>query len=164
MLTLQCLQKAVQQVESSFDLAPSARQRTLWRLDGGAGTDDNLKRLLKRDYQVLAKGYSGRRANALARRVNRWHPERDNSWLGPVEPTFELGRPIDVIVRKRQIESSWRHSYYVTTAVFPSIRALMQSYDARGGAETVRSSNFGKTRTVSTWLRAANKNLRRRLP
>ena len=53
-LTMQCLQQAVLAVESSFELAAEARKRTLYRLDGGSGTDENLRWLLARGYQVLA--------------------------------------------------------------------------------------------------------------
>jgi hypothetical protein len=134
-LTLQCLQTAVLGVENAFDLAPQARKRTLYRLDGGAGTDKNLRWLLARDYQMLAKGYSGKRAKALARQVQRWDPYDSQSWLGRVEPTFDLGVPIDLLVRKRWHNLQWKHSYYVTTLTFPSKNAFMDYYNRRGGAE-----------------------------
>ena len=132
---MQCLQSAVLGVESAFDLAADARQRTLYRLDGGAGTDENLRWLLARDYQVLAKGFSGKRAKALARQVQRWDPYDSQSWLGRVAPTFDLGEPIDLLVKKRWHNAQWKHSYYVTTLTFPSKKAFMDHYNRRGGAE-----------------------------
>jgi hypothetical protein len=129
------LQAAVLAVETAFDLGAAARKRTLYRLDGGAGTDDNLRWLLLRGYQVLAKGFSGKRAHALAKRVQRWDTYAPHCWLGRVTPTFDLGRPIDVLVKKRWHKGKWKHSYYVTTLSFPSKRAFMHSYDLRGGAE-----------------------------
>lgn len=132
---MQCLQAAVLAVESSFDLGPAERKRTLYRLDGGAGTDENLGQLLARDYQVLAKGFSGKRAKALAAQVQRWDSYEPESWLGRVTPTFDLGRPIDVLVKKRLHKGKWKHSYYVTTLTFPSKKAFMDSYNLRGGAE-----------------------------
>lgn len=132
---MQCLQVAVLAVESSFDLGPAERKRTLYRLDGGAGTDENLGQLLARDYQVLAKGFSGKRAKALAAQVQRWDPYEPEAWLGRVTPTFDLGRPIDVLVKKRFHKGKWKHSYYVTTLTFPSKKAFMDSYNLRGGAE-----------------------------
>jgi hypothetical protein len=134
-LTMQCLQAAVLAVESSFDLGPAERKRTLYRLDGGAGTDENLGQLLARDYQVLAKGFSGKRAKALAAQVQRWDPYEPEAWLGRVTPTFDLGRPIDVLVKKRFHKGKWKHSYYLTTLTFPSKKAFMDSYNLRGGAE-----------------------------
>lgn len=132
---MQCLQQAVLTVESSFELASEARKRTLYRLDGGSGTDENLRWLLARGYQVLAKGFSGKRAKALAAQVSRWDSYDDQSWLGWVEPTFDLGRPIEVVVKRRLPKGKLRHSYYVTTLSFPSKRALMHRYNQRGGAE-----------------------------
>ena len=100
-LTMECLQPAVLAVESSFDLAPSVRKHVLYRLDGGSGTDENLRWLLKRGYQVLSKGFSGKRANALARHVVRWDPYDAQCQLGRVYPTFDLGRSVDVLVKRR---------------------------------------------------------------
>ncbi len=132
---MQCFQPAVLAVESSFDLGSAQRKRTLYRLDGGSGTDKNLRWLLARDYQLLGKGFSGKRARALASLVQRWDQYDQNSWLGRVSPTFDLGRPIDTLVKKRLQESKWKHSYYVTTLSFPSKMAFMDKYNMRGGAE-----------------------------
>lgn len=132
---MHCLQPAVLGVEDSFELSDIQRKRTLYRLDGGAGTDKNLRWLLNRDYQVLAKGFSGKRANALAAQVSRWDLGGAQSWLGWVTPTFDLGRPVSVLVRARRKQGNWKHSYYVTTLTFPSKRALLTAYNQRGGAE-----------------------------
>lgn len=134
-LTLQSLQKAVLGVESSFELAPQARKRTLYRLDGGSGTDKNLKWLLARGYQILAKGFSGTRAKALATRVTRWDAYAGKSYLGWVDPPFDLGSPVRVVVKRWLHKGNWKHSYYVTTLTFPSKQALMAHYDQRGAAE-----------------------------
>ena len=134
-MTMQCLQQAVLAVESSFELAPEARKRTLYRLDGGSGTDENLRWLLAKGYQVLAKGFSGRRARALAATVSRWDVFDEHSWLGRVEPTFDLGRPIGVVVKRRLHKDQLKHSYYVTTLSFSSKTVLMRRYNQRGGAE-----------------------------
>lgn len=134
-LTLQCLQPAVLGVESSFDLAPEVRKHVLYRLDGGSGTDENLRWLLNRDYHVLGKGYSGKRAKALAQQVTRWDDYDVHSQLGRVQPAFDLGKQVDVLVKRRLHKGVWRHSYYVSTLTFPSKRAFMNKYDQRGSAE-----------------------------
>jgi hypothetical protein len=133
--TMQCLQPAVLAVESSFDLAPAQRKRTLYRLDGGSGTEANLRWLLARDYQVLAKGFSAKRAQALARQVQRWDAYAADRWLGRVRPSFDLGRPVDVLVKKRLHQGQWKYTYYLTTLSFPSKQAFMNAYDLRGEAE-----------------------------
>lgn len=132
---MQCMQPAVLAMESSFDLAPEQRKRTLYRLDGGSGTDENLRWLLNQGYQTVAKGFSATRAKALARRVQRWDRFDAQSWIGRTTPTFDLGQPIDLLVRKRWHKGKWRCSYYITTLTFPSKRAFMLRYNQRGSAE-----------------------------
>lgn len=132
---MQCLQPAVLKMESSFDLAPERRKHTLYRLDGGSGTDKNLSWLLGRGYQIVAKGFSAKRAHALARHVTRWDQFDETSYIGRVTPTFDLGRPFDLLVRKRFHNGKWRCSYYVTTLSFPSKRDFMRRYNQRGSAE-----------------------------
>jgi hypothetical protein len=134
-LTMQCLQQAVLAVESSFELTPEMRKRTLYRLDGGSGTDENLRQLLAKGYQLLGKGFSGKRAKTLAAHVSRWDAYDDKSWLGWVDPTFDLGRPIQVMVKRRLHKGKLKHSYYLTTLSFPSKKAFMNRYNQRGGAE-----------------------------
>lgn len=133
--TAQCLQPAVLAVESSLDLEPAQRKRTVYRLDGGAGTDDNLGWLLDRGYQVVAKGFSGRRAQTLAHQVSRWDAYGPDAWLGQVSPSLDFGRPVQLIVKKWQLNQRWQHSYFVTTLHLPSKTALLDLYNLRGGAE-----------------------------
>lgn len=132
---MQCMQPAVLATESSFDLAPEQRKRTLYRLDGGSGTDENLRWLLNQGYQIVAKGFSATRAKALAKRVQRWDRFDAQSWIGRTTPTFDLGQPVDLLVRKRWHKGKWRCSYYLTTLAFPSKRAFMLEYNQRGSAE-----------------------------
>ena len=133
---MQCLQPAVLGIESSFELAQSQRKRILYRLDGGSGTDKNLTWLLNRGYQLLSKGFSGRRANTHCQPAyQRWDLFADQRWLGWVEPTFDLGHPIKVMVKRRLRKGRIKHSYYVTTLTFPSKKAFMAQYNQRGGAE-----------------------------
>jgi hypothetical protein len=133
--TVKCLQPAVLGVETSLDLRPEQRKRTIFRLDGGAGTDGNLKWLLHRDYHVIAKGYSGKRAYALAHHVERWDAYHPICWLGWVPASIDFGRPVQVMVKKWLHKNEWKHSYYVTTLPFSSKQAFMARYDLRGGAE-----------------------------
>lgn len=122
-------------VESSLDLGPAQRQRTVYRLAGGAGTDEKLTWLIERDYQVIAKGFSGKRAYALAQQVVRWDTYDRTCWLGRVPAPINFGRPVQVVVKKRLQQQEFKHSYYVSTLPFPSKKAFMDRYNARGGAE-----------------------------
>ncbi len=100
----------MQATENALELAPDRRKRAVWRLDGGAGSDDNLLWLLARGYHVIAKGFNNRRANVLANQVQRWDPYGD-VWLGEVVPPIDYGRPVRVFVKRRRKDGDFCHSY-----------------------------------------------------
>jgi hypothetical protein len=110
-------------------------------MDGGAGADDELHWLLARGDQLMAKGLSNRRAEVLARQVQRWDVYTDNAWLGEVPPPVDYGRPVRVFVKRRLKEGEFVHSYYVSTLSLPSKGCFLQLYDARGGAEVEQFRN-----------------------
>ena len=132
--TVHCFQPAVLAAETALELTAAQRQRTVWRLDGGAGSDEQLRWILARGYQLMAKGTSSRRAEALARQVRRWDPYQD-AWLGEVEPPTVYGQPVRVFVKRRVKADTLAHSYYVSTLALPSKGLFMARYDGRGGAE-----------------------------
>jgi hypothetical protein len=109
-------------------------------MDGGAGSDEQLRWLLAQDYQVIAKGMSNRRANALARQVRRWDAYAD-IWLGEVAPPIDYGRPVRVFVKRRLKDGEHRHSYYVSSLSLPSKGHFMSFYNGRGGAEVEQFRN-----------------------
>ena len=109
-------------------------------MDGGAGSDEHLTWLLARGYQVVAKGLSNRRAEALARQVRRWDAYND-AWLGEVPPPADYGRPVRCFVKRRLKEDRFVHSYYVSTLALPSKGLFMAYYDQRGGAEVEQFRN-----------------------
>ena len=104
--------------QTALALSPAQRKRTVWRLDGGAGSDDQLRWLLARDYQVLAKGMSNRRAEALARQVRRWDVYQD-AWLGEVAPPADYGRPVRAFVKRRRKDDAFHYSSYISTLRYP---------------------------------------------
>jgi hypothetical protein len=89
--TVEYLQPAVLAVETALELGSAQRLRTVYRLDGGAGTDDKLRWLLARDYHVVAKGFSGRRAQVLTHQVQRWDRYGADAWLGQVAAPIDFG-------------------------------------------------------------------------
>ena len=139
--TSHCLRPSVDSAETALELSPAQRQRTVWRIDGGGGSDAHVRWLLQRGYQVVAKGMNHRRAAALARRVRRWDAYRSDSWLGEVSPPVDYGRPVRVLVKKQLKKGVYRHSYYLSTLALPSKRLLMARYDDRGGAEVEQFRN-----------------------
>jgi Transposase DDE domain group 1 len=69
------LKQTMNEVERVLGSSPHKRQRTLIRLDGGFGTDENIEWLCTWGYQFVVKGYGGGRASKLARSVaeDAWH-------------------------------------------------------------------------------------------
>ena len=120
--------------ETALELTPGQRRRTVWRMDGGAGSDDQFLWLPKRDYHVIAKGLSNFRANALAKSVCPWDTY-DECQLAEASPPIDYGRPVRVFVKRRWKNENWRHSYYVSTLQLPSKRYFIDYYHQRGGAE-----------------------------
>jgi hypothetical protein len=132
--TVHCLRPAVLAAENTLELSRAQRKRTVWRLDGGAGSDEHVRWLLARGYHLVAKGMSNRRAGALAKKVRRWDAYGD-SWLGEVAPPVDYGRPVRVFVKRRLKDDEFRHSYYVATLSLPSKGHFLACYNDRGGAE-----------------------------
>lgn len=60
--TVRCLRPAVLVTETALELTAKQRKRVVWRLEGGAGSDEKVNWLLEQGYQVIAKGMSNRRA------------------------------------------------------------------------------------------------------
>jgi len=131
----------VEATENALELSPLQRHRTVWRIDGGGGSDEHLCWLLGRGYHVVAKGMSNRRAEALARQVHRWDAYRKDVWLAEVSPPIAYGCPVRVFVKKRLKNERYVHSYYVSSLSLPSKKLFMARYDDRGGAEVEQFRN-----------------------
>ena len=138
--TVRCLKPAVLATESALELGPQQRKRVVWRMDGGAGSDENLRWLLARGYQIMAKGLSNRRAEAWANQVTRWDAYQD-VFLAEILPPLDLGRPVRIFIKKRLKADKFCYSYYVSTLKLPAKGCFMSLYDRRGGAEVEQFRN-----------------------
>jgi hypothetical protein len=74
----------VSAAEQTLELDAAKRQRTLIRIDAGAGSVADINWLLFRDYHVLAKDYSTKRAARLAAQVTDWI-------VDPCDPERQVG-------------------------------------------------------------------------
>ena len=138
--TVHCFKPAVLAAENALDLSAKQRRRTVWRLDGGSGSEEKLRWLLKRNYHMLAKGINHHRAKTLAKKVKRWDEFQDD-WLGEVPGPHDYPRPVRVFVKRRLEKGRFLHNYYVTTLSLPSKRLFLQLYNARGAAEVEQFRN-----------------------
>jgi hypothetical protein len=93
-----CLRPAVLTFEELLKLPEKHRNKIVWRLDGGFGADKHMNWLLARDYQVVAKGCSNRRAANLAGQVQRWLRVRADKDVGRVETPTQVDQRLRTFV------------------------------------------------------------------
>lgn len=134
------MKPAVLATETILGLGSQQRKRVVWRLDGGGGSDENLRWLLARDYQVMAKGLSNRRAEAWANQVSRWDAYQD-VFLAEISSPVDLGRAVRIFIKKQLKADKFCYSYYVSTLQLPAKGSFMSLYDNRGGAEVEQFRN-----------------------
>ena len=144
--SLASLYPAVLALERVLFLDLYRRQRTLLRVDGGFGDDKNLIWTLKRDYQLIAKGYSGKRAAAHARRVKRWTEIRPGDSWGALSP-IQLAFPVPtqtIVARWLTPKRRFRHGLYITTDMEATPSEVAGTYDARGAGEVeIQADHMG---------------------
>jgi hypothetical protein len=152
------LTELVTEVEKVLDLDVSKRKRTILRVDGGGGDADNINWVLERDYHLLIKVKSWRRAEKLASSVTCWYqdPKVVDHEVGWVEAPHSYTKPTrQLALRKRKANGTWSYHALLFTltdemlfllcgqAVPESLDppavplAAMHAYDLRsGGVET----------------------------
>ena len=136
------LKGTIGEVERVLGNSPKERARTLLRLDGGFGTDENAEWLCSRGYQFVAKGYGGTRAKKLARSVaeDAWHegptPGQYLAVLAPEEAP-RYSRPTKTVLRRwKDAKGKVYTDYLLTTLTDLSAEEIAKLYDARGGMES----------------------------
>lgn len=91
------LKETMGEVESLLELDEAKRRRTLIRIDGGFGTDENLNWLIWRGYHFRAKGYGGGGPTSWQRASRKRAGGRDRpkakSWACHKSPTATPARP-----------------------------------------------------------------------
>jgi hypothetical protein len=129
------LRPAILSTENALELAPQRRSRVVWRLDGGSGSEQELRWVVERGYHLLAKGINHNRTMALAEQVQRWDPYGERAWVGEVPAPQDYARPVRVFVKRQLKEDQLHYSYFVTTLSLPAKGNFLALYEARGGAE-----------------------------
>src|SRR5207249_11455809 len=61
-----------QATEQTLEREADTRRRTLWRIDAGGGSVDEVNWLLEREYHVHCKDYSGRSEERRVGKEGRW--------------------------------------------------------------------------------------------
>ena len=136
------LKRSVGEVERVLKSTPEQRRRTLIRLDGGFGTDENVEWLCSRGYEFVVKGYGGGRAKKLARSVpeGAWHegPTPGQS-LAVVtrEEAPRYSRETETVLRRwTDAKGKPYTDYLATTLTDLSASEVAKLYDGRGAMES----------------------------
>ncbi len=149
-----CVQELLLAAEAVLELAEEKRKRTIVRVDGGGGEDDDINWMLQHDYQVLVKVKNWRRAQKLAASVTQWYvdpklPDREVGWVEQpyayVKPTRQLA------LRKQKADGTWSYHVLIFTLTDAMLfrlcghdmpptpkeaeilLAALHAYDRRGG-------------------------------
>ena len=112
------LPELISDAEKVLDLDDSKRKRTILRVDGGGGDDDNINWILERDYQLLIKVKNWRRAENLAATVICWYSDpkvadREVGWVEELHLYIRETRQL--AIRKRKANGTWSYHFLVFT-------------------------------------------------
>jgi hypothetical protein len=149
------LRPLVEAAEQILELDQSKRARTIVRIDAGGGSVNSINWLLNQGYQVMAKDYSGQRAQKLALSVTNWVDDpriegRQVGWVRAASSAYvrEVRR---IAVRCRKKNGTWGVGVLISTLSAVEVLSLtgqseakvtddaavllayISFYDARGG-------------------------------
>lgn len=120
-----------------------------FRVDAGSGSLEDLNWLLARGYEVMAKGYSGRRVVRLANMVTNWvldpaWSERSFVWVN--EPPTDYIRPLQrMIVRYHRQDGTFAHGVLICSLSAEQALTVLKrprSQAADSGAVLATSVDF----------------------
>jgi hypothetical protein len=149
------LRGLISAAEQVLELDESKRRRTIVRIDAGGGSVGEINWLLSQHYQLMAKDYSGQRAQKLAASVTEWVDDpriegRQVGWVRAATTAYE--REVRrIAVRCRKKNGTWGIGVLISTLSAVEVLALtgqspeqltdeaavllayVYFYDARGG-------------------------------
>jgi hypothetical protein len=136
------LKQTMNEVERLLKSSSKNRSRTLIRLDGGFGTDENIEWLCTWGYQFVVKGYGGGRASKLARSVveDAWHEGPTTGQLLAI-PTQEeaprYSRKTKTVLRRwKDAKGKLYTDYLLSTLTDLTADQIAKLYDERAGMES----------------------------
>ena len=148
------LPELVLEAENVLSLDEIRRHRTILRVDGGGGKDENINWMLNRHYHVIVKAKNWHRAAKLAASVTIWYPDpkmpdREVGWATSLHAYAQPTRQL--VLRKRKQDGNWSFHALIFTLTnqmlfnlleqpVPShptdeliLMAALHFYDLRGG-------------------------------
>jgi len=113
------LRPLIEATEQILELSQEKRARTIVRVDAGGGSLSEINWLLERGYQVIAKDYSGQRAQKLALSVTNWVDDpriegRQVGWVRAASSAY-LREVRRLAVRCRKKNGQWGVGVLIST-------------------------------------------------
>ena len=139
---------ALQQLLHQWPWSRQQRRQIIIRSDAEQGTDANVAYILWCGFQMLMKGYSGRRTQAWVKRTDDhlWQadPSGRDRWAALAPSQLRLGRRLDAyLLRWLDANFKPRHATLLTTLPDP-IFTQWAWYDGRAACEVeIRSDKSG---------------------
>lgn len=122
------------------------RRQTILRTDAGLGTDENINWALSHDYQVLMKGFNGKRAKAFARCIPAaaWHPVGAGRAVAivPNAPRYAR-RTQTLLLRWTNPSAQPRYATLVHSLLDREWVTLPDLFDGRGAMESEIKADKG---------------------
>ena len=123
------LHPLVEAAEGTLHLNRVKRARTIIRIDAGGGTLEDLNWLLSREYEIMAKEYSGKRVLRLAETVTEWIQDPDwseRSFGWGTEPPTGLVRPVQrIAVRCRRHDGTFAYGGLICSLSTERVLAVL---------------------------------------
>ena len=125
-------------MQGLLELSREQRHHTVLRTDAGLGTDENINWALTHDYQVLMKGYNGKRAQAFARRITDadWYALRADRWVAIVPKSPRYARRTQTLLLRWQTEKAMQYATLVHSLLDQDWHTVPALYDDRGAAKS----------------------------
>ncbi len=133
------LKSTVLAVQALLHWTPPQCRRVLIRTDAGLGTDSNINWALTHNFQVLMKGYNGKRALAFAKQIKSadWHPLRDNRWVALVPNAPRYARRTQTLLLRWVTETGKiKHATLVHSLLDHDWHTIPDLFDGRGAVES----------------------------
>lgn len=127
------LPELVLTAEEALDFDEIKRSRTVLRVDGGGGKDENINWILNRGYHLMIKVKNWRRAVKLAASVTTWYsdPKVGDREVGWAEDPYPYAKPTrQLVLRKRKKDGSWSYHALVFTLTDQMLCKLLGQADS----------------------------------
>lgn len=133
------LKSTMRAVQDLLHWTPEQCRRVLLRTDAGLGTDSNINWALTQNFQVLMKGYNGKRALAFAKQIKPadWYALRDHRWVACVSRAPRYARRTQTLVLRWVTESGeTKHATLVHSLLDHDWHTIPDLFDGRGAVES----------------------------